>query len=383
MNHEIDVTTKDDIYNGIKDFLTQEGYTVTDGTDMFYVVRDKYLIIISKSSLQTSERESIRLNYRDTKNDSEYVFITMCAAEEYDESKPWYAQKYPLVNGAISEDSYSTFALHVVKGKLVMNHTPSQGNALMFSIIEDCQSRYTTSVFIGDLQEVYSGYEGGTFIGGNILFHIEGGVIKSTPDEDTLFYPRLATGDMPTRRYYREYGHRVYIYCHIRIDYSPEIPRKETVWGDNFGYTKLRIETSITLPEKHKSLPTYYNLAPQKPWHPGMNYTQLNGITLCMPIIFYVVRDPQILDTYSEVGITYAVTYVDMYDISSGKMLEATYPVKGTIYQCFNVGGRRNMRKREGVFLGGNATSYYTDEESNTRTFTGYQGIAFRQGETP
>ena len=83
---------------------------------------------------------------------------------------------------------------------------------------------------------------------------------------------------------------------------------------------------------------------------------------MCLPIICYVSRDPQILDTYSVVGSTNVLTFVDMYNIHSGRMTDSDFPVKKQDYQCFSIYTRRN-----------HAYANISD------MFKGFAGIAFKQ----
>ena len=137
---------------------------------------------------------------------------------------------------------------------------------------------------------------------------------------------------------------RVYFAMRVTIDESPSIPRDKTVWATDNDFTKLALVASIVTPERNKKLPTYNVLASEKINLPTHDWNTLNCISLCLPIIFYVIRDPQILDLYSVVGSTNVINFVDMYNMSSGRLMNADYPVEKSKYQCFTIYTRRNLQ---------------------------------------
>ena len=163
-------------------------------------------------------------------------------------------------------------------------------------------------------------------------------------------------------------GHTLYMALYVNVDNSPAESRGHVVWATDHKFTSLTLVTSFSNDTNTNSLPVYTAMLSKSYLQPSYNYTQLNGITLCLPIICYVSRDPQILDTYSVVGSTDVLTFVDMYNIHSGRMTDSDFPVKKQDYQCFSIYTRRNHA--------------YADGLSQTETldmFKGFAGVAFKQ----
>ena len=77
---------------------------------------------------------------------------------------------------------------------------------------------------------------------------------------------------------------------------------------------------------------------------------------MCLPILFFVQREPRVLDLYSVVGSTNTITFVDMFNMSSGRIIQSSYPTEQPYYQCFPIYKRRSEKG-----------------------LLGYTGIAFRQ----
>ena len=71
-----------------------------------------------------------------------------------------------------------------------------------------------------------------------------------------------------------------------------------------------------------------------------------------------VKRDPQVLNDYSCVGYTNSVNFVNMYNMSTNRVINGTFPVPLDYYNCFQTGVRRSV-------LG----------------FRGYAGLAFKMDE--
>ena len=163
-------------------------------------------------------------------------------------------------------------------------------------------------------------------------------------------------------------GHTLYMALYVNVDNSPAESRGHVVWATDHKFTSLTLATSFSNDTNTNSLPVYTAMLSKFYLQPSYNYTQLNGITLCLPIICYVSRDPQILDKYSVVGSTNVLTFVDMYNIHSGRMTDSDFPVKKQDYQCFSIYTRRNH-------MYGDSTSPTKD----TDIFRGFAGVAFKQ----
>ena len=127
---------------------------------------------------------------------------------------------------------------------------------------------------------------------------------------------------------------------------------------DGVLITVNRLVISVTPEYLNKSLPTYFVMNSPKLNLHTKNHNTCNGITLCLPILFFVQREPRALDTYSAVGSTNIITFVDMFNMSSGRIIQTSYPIEMPYYQCFPIYKRRSV---DGI--------------------VGYNGIAFLQGD--
>ena len=55
-----------------------------------------------------------------------------------------------------------------------------------------------------------------------------------------------------------------------------------------------------------------------------------------------VQRDPSVLNEYSCVGYTNIVNFVNMYNMSTNRVINGTFPVKLAYYNCFQCSTRRS-----------------------------------------
>jgi hypothetical protein len=147
----------------------------------------------------------------------------------------------------------------------------------------------------------------------------------------------------------------------MNIDNLPETGEHYQHWSSNIEFggkliTLNRLVISVTPKYLNKSLPTYYVMNSPAFNLPTKNHNTCNGITLCLPILFFVQREPRVLDLYSIVGSTNTITFVDMFNMSSGRIIQSSYPTEQPYYQCFSIYKRRSEKG-----------------------LLGYTGIAFRQ----
>ena len=55
-----------------------------------------------------------------------------------------------------------------------------------------------------------------------------------------------------------------------------------------------------------------------------------------------VRRDPEVLNNYSAIAYSDVLNFVNMYNMRTDRIINGTYPVKENVYNCFNMGYRRN-----------------------------------------
>lgn len=90
--------------------------------------------------------------------------------------------------------------------------------------------------------------------------------------------------------------------------------------------------------------PHYYFLQSQSPTDQGRNSNTLNCITVNLPLMMCVVRDPDKLRQFSPVGYIPGIYFISLYNIASAGTYEINYPTSGDLYQVFP------MSKRGGIF---------------------------------
>ena len=162
-------------------------------------------------------------------------------------------------------------------------------------------------------------------------------------------------------------------YLRIDIDTNPD---KSKYWASNVSREisdSLFINAYSSLTRDNIDLPTYKNEISNSPIDPGRFINQSNGISLVMPMVIYVQREPLELDNYSSVGIFDYVSVVSMYNCSSGSINDVSYPIEtNTIkYQCFSLYRRRMNHD----FL-----DTYSWQKIRYG-YVGYVGLAVRQDE--
>ena len=73
----------------------------------------------------------------------------------------------------------------------------------------------------------------------------------------------------------------------------------------------------------------------------GNTVNTKNNVSEIMPIIFYVLRDPDDLNSWSAIGHTDKVGYVNMYNMSSGRTLQSYYDADFNKHYCYNLWKKR------------------------------------------
>ena len=214
--------------------------------------------------------------------------------------------------------------------------------SMMFTTIDTSNVvRKTQSMFVGELNNKYLNPTDSVYYGGNgaALISDSGEIVAKLNVQELQIALYMDMDNLPTVE--ENYDH-----WSTNIEYKTEL------------FSRNRLVISLTNERLNRSLPTYFVLNSPAINLPTKDKNTCNGITLCLPIIFFVQREPRALDTYSAVGSTDILTFVDMFNIHSGRIIQTTYPVKRNFFQCFSLYKRRN--------------------EVN---LIGYVGIAFRQSE--
>lgn len=131
---------------------------------------------------------------------------------------------------------------------------------------------------------------------------------------------------------------------------------RKNIWGTTMELEfYVRMVCSIT--SSTVKLPRYEPLIAHTTIEKGHTVNTLNNITTVMPLWFMVQRDPVILNEYSGACKNEVINFVDMFNMSSGRMDNDTFGISGShIYDCYQMGNRRSMYGMKG-----------------------YSGIAFKQ----
>lgn len=100
----------------------------------------------------------------------------------------------------------------------------------------------------------------------------------------------------------------------------------------------------------------------------GSDINTRNGNSVLIPLIFYILRDPNDINSWSAIGQTDIVNYVNMYNMSSGRILQGN---KLDNHACYT---NLSRRFKKDLFY-----PYYEDNNTVQEVgFKGYVGIGFK-----
>lgn len=325
MQKEYDLT-KTTIHTAIHDFLSSNGAKISS-----YIVDDIIVVSIMNDKFNVVIKQI---------NNYDILFLV----PKYDSSKSLLTQESVLKSTiAVGKSSMDVmFAGIVYDNKRGVLECNMLDTTMMFTTIDTSNVvRKTQSMFVGELNNKYLNPTECVYYGGNgtALISDSGEVIDTLNVQELQVALYMDMDNLPTAE--ENYDH-----WSTNIEYKTEL------------FSRNRLVISLTNERLNRSLPTYFVLNSPAINLPTKDKNTCNGITLCLPIIFFVQREPRALDTYSAVGSTDILTFVDMFNIHSGRIIQTTYPVKKNFFQCFSLYKRRN--------------------ELN---LVGYAGIAFRQSE--
>ena len=327
MQKEYDLT-KTSIHTAIHDFLSTNGATITN-----YVVNDIIVVSMMNDRFNAIIKEI-------TENSKKYDLLFLIP--KYDSSKSIIDQESALVGETeINKVKYRfLFAGVLYDDSVGVLECNMLSDSMMFSTIDTRDIvRKTQHMFVGELNNKCLNPTDCIFYGGNNAVGVDG---------DGNILVSFNKGELQVALY-------------MDMDNLPTAGEHYDHWSSNIELdgvliTVNRLVISVTSEYLNKSLPTYFVMNSPKLNLYTKNHNTCNGITLCLPILFFVQREPRVLDTYSAVGSTNIITFVDMFNMSSGRIIQTSYPIEMPYYQCFPIYKRRS---EEGIL--------------------GYTGIAFRQ----
>lgn len=105
----------------------------------------------------------------------------------------------------------------------------------------------------------------------------------------------------------------------------------------------------------------------------GNSVNNMNNVSTVIPLIFYVERDSEELDTWSATGQTSIVNYVNMYNMGTGTMFHSQQHDAGNLFGCYNL-----WKRRMGLTFWNPKINDEDDEYTEAWGFGGYVGIAFK-----
>lgn len=134
-----------------------------------------------------------------------------------------------------------------------------------------------------------------------------------------------------------------------------------------YGYTKSSYDTFDNLAHK------YRKLSAQKRSFVGDSVNRTaNNKSFIMPLLFYIKRDPQEYDDWSMIGKTNVVNFVNMYNMSSGRIFQLTSDVSE--YANYNL----YMRRMKSQIVETPYAKVRKQQIKELHGYGGYVGLAFK-----
>lgn len=356
MNNEYSITTFSDCFTNIVAFIKSSGFTVVeDSTDLFVFALSSYYIEIC--------------------NSTDYGIGITCSTS-YNNTIDWYKQDGcpHFANTNSGYDYYfsvipigtSTYTLYCnsnttnIEISLIDNSNILRKTFnISFGIMNNISNSGLNLYMLGTITKYGSilTQKSDSYLGCMLRTAIDNGMYSSIAENgwvyNTEVYCNINNIDTWSAGYQYNVGAIVY---HSGSVYKCKVQNTGIIIT-NTSYWELvpcGVYTSIS----YKSgIPTYRPLLPTldssiKQMNRGMSVNTLNGISLVLPIYFFVLRDPQVLDNYSAIGFTNYVNYVNLYNISSGTKLDSYNDGITSSYKCFSIGYRRSNRKDIPSYLG-------------------------------
>lgn len=113
------------------------------------------------------------------------------------------------------------------------------------------------------------------------------------------------------------------------------------------GVMNIDCLTASWLPK----VPHYGYLQSQNADDSGRNTNTLNCISVNLPMALYVMRDPDSLRNFSQVGYVPGVYAISLYNIAPGQLYEISYPQSGNLHQVFPHVHRKGIFGYDGISI--------------------------------
>lgn len=132
--------------------------------------------------------------------------------------------------------------------------------------------------------------------------------------------------------------------------------------------TKKRYEIYDSLEKKYKPFQCF-----SRSGTGGNSVNNMNNISTVIPLIFYIERDDEQIHTWSAVGQTTIVNYVNMYNMGTGTMFHSQQHDCENLYGCYNLWRRRMETTPWNPVINDDYSEW-----KEVWGFGGYVGIAFK-----
>ena len=113
----------------------------------------------------------------------------------------------------------------------------------------------------------------------------------------------------------------------------------------------IRTQLGMGIEAWTPKVPHYGYIQSQNSLDGGMNSNTLNCISMALPLMCMVVRDPDDLKEFSPVGNVSGCYFISLYNMASGETYEISYPQSGELHQVFPMTKRRGRYGYDGIAI--------------------------------
>ena len=248
--------------------------------------------------------------------------IMMTISETVDLTKPWNDQPFSIWSD--SKGRVLVFGINLNKGIFHINL--NERNYLLSCVSGEDYRRTTEHLAFGVLDRYHFSTSGGAFV-----------MAREIKYEDLLSTPSVP----------EDYA------IAIRDNNEESVNPNSAyfgLWATNLPDESFH-KALCSIAAEDNNLPTYFPLFLNNQLDRSRTTNSFNCISLIMPLVFYIQQEPVDLDEYYAYGYTNIINFVDMYNMSSGRIINSDYPYVSQKYQCFCMYHRRSDEVRKG-FVG-------------------------------
>lgn len=170
-----------------------------------------------------------------------------------------------------------------------------------------------------------------------------GGTVFSASRSSYNMFPPGWTADVLANNTNHLFGYSTDPSTYLRIDVDAAPLRERPVlWaaagpsGGNGGTGKILASTVLNLDAigSAPKVPHYGYLQSQSASDYGRNVNTLNCISVNLPVMLFVQRDPDSLMNFSQVGSVPGIYEISMRNVAPGSCYEISYPRSGNLHQA-------------------------------------------------